>query len=119
MSIRLPTPQVVIVVEGTRGIDFLFGVIIAVVCSNWIAQIVNTDGVYESELERDTSVYFLRQEPPHALREHTAAMVRSQNLHLTPSVCILPHRFMRCGSAQPPLCGPQTPDPTIPVYILC
>ena len=31
-------------VEGTRGIDFLFGVIIAVVASNWIAQHVHTEG---------------------------------------------------------------------------
>jgi hypothetical protein len=36
--------QVVIVVEGTRGIDFLFGVIIAVVASNWIAQHVHSEG---------------------------------------------------------------------------
>jgi len=63
------------VVEGTRGIDFLFGVIIAVVASNWIAQHVHSEGVYESELERDSSVYFLLQEPPHALRPHTAATV--------------------------------------------
>ncbi len=62
-------------VEGTRGIDFLFGVIIAVVASNWIAQHVHSEGVYESELERDSSVYFLLQEPPHALRPHTAATV--------------------------------------------
>lgn len=64
--------QIVIVVEGTRAIDFLFGVIIAVVCSNWIAALVHTDGVYESELDNDTSVSFLRQEPPHGLRTLTA-----------------------------------------------
>ena len=73
--ISLDPLQVVIVVEGTRGIDFLFGVIIAVVASNWIAQHVHTEGVYESELERDSSVFFLLQEPPHALRPHTAATV--------------------------------------------
>ena len=83
--------QVVIVVEGTRGIDFLFGVIIAVVASNWIAQHVHSEGVYESELERDSSVYFLLQEPPHALRPHTAATVsRRANPALSTSASMKP-----------------------------
>lgn len=66
---------VVIVVEGTRGIDFLFGIIIAVVCANWIAQFVHKDGVYESELDHDGNVFFLRTEAPNALQYKTAADV--------------------------------------------
>ena len=67
--------QVVIVVEGTRGIDFLFGIIIAVVCANWIAQFVHKDGVYESELDHDGNVFFLRTEAPNALQYKTASDV--------------------------------------------
>ncbi|DBA87389.1 TPA: hypothetical protein ACH3X1_004432 [Trebouxia sp. C0004] len=66
---------VVIVVEGTRGIDFLFGIIIAVVCANWIAQFVHKDGVYESELDHDGNVFFLRTEAPNALQYKTASDV--------------------------------------------
>ena len=69
--------QVVIVVEGTRGIDFLFGIIIAVVCANWIAQFVHKDGVYESELDHDGNVFFLRTEAPNALQYKVAADVSS------------------------------------------
>ena len=52
---------VVIVVEGTRGIEFLFGIIVAVVVSNWVAHHLHPDGTYESELQRNRGVYFLRQ----------------------------------------------------------
>ncbi|KAK9812846.1 hypothetical protein WJX72_004634 [[Myrmecia] bisecta] len=71
---------VVIVVEGTRGIDFTFGVIIAVVCANWVAHHIHRDGVYESELERDGTVFFLRSEPPHALRYTTARRIMATNV---------------------------------------
>ncbi|KAK2078993.1 hypothetical protein QBZ16_002683 [Prototheca wickerhamii] len=66
---------VVIVVEGTHGIDFMFGIIVAVVASNAINQLLHRDGVYEGDLERDGTVFYLRQEPPHALRYKTAADV--------------------------------------------
>lgn len=65
----------VIVVEGTRGIDFLFGIIIAVVCANWVAQLIHKDGVYESELDHDGNVFFLRTEAPRPLQYKTAADV--------------------------------------------
>jgi len=74
--------QVVIVIEGTRGIDFLFGIIIAVVCANWIAQFVHKDGVYESELDHDGNVFFLRTEAPNALQYKTAADVSALSGHL-------------------------------------
>jgi len=63
---------VVIIVEGTRGIDFLFGIIMAVVISTFVGHLVNADGVYESEIERNRAVYFLRHEPPRALSSLTA-----------------------------------------------
>lgn len=63
--------------EGTRGIDFLFGIIIAVVCANWIAQFVHKDGVYESELDHDGNVFFLRTEAPNVLQYKTASDVRA------------------------------------------
>mmetsp|Transcript_3541 Transcript_3541/g.8451 ORF Transcript_3541/g.8451 Transcript_3541/m.8451 type:complete len:652 (+) Transcript_3541:255-2210(+) len=61
---RASISLVVIMVEGTRGIEFLFGVIVAVVVSNWVAQHVHHHGVYESELEQDGNIHFLRLEPP-------------------------------------------------------
>lgn len=75
LSRRLLNLQVVIVVEGTRGIDFLFGIIIAVVCANWVAQFIHKDGVYESELDHDGNVFFLRTEAPRALKYKTAGDV--------------------------------------------
>lgn len=35
---------VVLVVEGTRGIDYMFGVILAVVIANWVAHHIHHDG---------------------------------------------------------------------------
>jgi hypothetical protein len=66
---------VVLVVEGTRGINFLFGVIIAVVVANWVGSLLGQDGVYESEIERDGNVFFLRHEAPHRLATLTAEQV--------------------------------------------
>ncbi|KXZ44967.1 hypothetical protein GPECTOR_60g745 [Gonium pectorale] len=66
---------VVLVVEGTRGIDYLFGVILSVVIANWVAHHIHHDGVYESELERIGNVYMLRDEPPHRLFTLTAEAI--------------------------------------------
>lgn len=44
--------QVVIMVEGTGGIDFILPVIIAIVLSNWVAHHIHSAGAYESDLER-------------------------------------------------------------------
>lgn len=69
---RSSVSLVVILVEGTRGINFLPGVLIAVIISNFIAHWIHPDGIYESELEVDGRVFFLRQEPPGRLRSKTA-----------------------------------------------
>ncbi len=66
---------VVLVVEGTRGIDYLFGVILSVVMANFVAHHIHHDGVYESELERIGNVYMLRDEPPHRLFTLTAEAI--------------------------------------------
>ena len=54
-------------VEGTRSTSFILGIIVAVVCSNWVAKLVHSEGVYESDLEWDGSVFFLRPDPPQRL----------------------------------------------------
>lgn len=56
---------VVLVVEGTRGIEFMSGIILSVVIANWVAHHIHHNGVYESELERIGNLYFLRDEAPH------------------------------------------------------
>eukprot|EP00892_Ulva_mutabilis_P004714 jgi/Ulvmu1/2614/UM014_0065.1 len=66
---------VVLVVEGTRGINFLFGVIIAVVVANFVGSALGQDGVYESEIERDGNVFFLPTEPRRILSTLTAEQV--------------------------------------------
>ena len=63
---------VVLMVEGTRGIDYLFGIILAVVVANWVAHLIHHDGVYESELEKvGKSVYMLQSDPPSSLQTET------------------------------------------------
>jgi H+/Cl- antiporter ClcA len=44
--------QVVIMLEGTGGIEFLLPVILAIVLSNWVAHYIHSAGAYESDLER-------------------------------------------------------------------
>ncbi|KAF6253336.1 chloride channel [Scenedesmus sp. NREL 46B-D3] len=66
---------VVLVMEGTRGIEFMFGIILSVVVANWVAHHIHHDGVYESELQRIGNLYFLRDEAPHRLHTLTAEMI--------------------------------------------
>ena len=42
----------------------MLGIIIAVICSNWVGDWILSEGVYETDLERDGSVVFLRPSPP-------------------------------------------------------
>jgi chloride channel 7 len=56
----------------------LFGIILATIVSNLVAHHVHPNGLYESELEVDSkggTCYYLRQEPPHALRSQAAEAV--------------------------------------------
>lgn len=71
---------VVLVVEGTRGIEFMSGIILSVVIANWVAHHIHHDGVYESELERIGNLYFLRDEAPHrCARSHGRCQARRLN----------------------------------------
>lgn len=69
---RSSVSLVVILVEGTRGISFLPGILMAVIISNFIAHWIHPEGVYESELEVDGRVFFLREDPGGKLRKKTA-----------------------------------------------
>ena len=42
--LRSAISLVVLMVEGTRGIDYLFGIILAVVVANWVANFIHHDG---------------------------------------------------------------------------
>ena len=71
---------VVIVLEGTKQVSFLFEIILAVVVSNWVAHVLHSEGVYESDLERDGTVAYLRAEPPNKLKYLTAADLMSTDV---------------------------------------
>lgn len=49
--------QVVIIVEGTGGLELLLPVILAIVLSNWVAHHIHTEGAYESDLERIGKIF--------------------------------------------------------------
>ena len=71
---------VVIVLEGTKQVSFLFEIILAVVVSNWVAHVLHSEGVYESDLERDGTVAYLRAEPPNKLKYLTAGDIMSPDV---------------------------------------
>ncbi|KAK9831020.1 hypothetical protein WJX74_000332 [Apatococcus lobatus] len=72
---------VVIVVEGTQNTRFLLGIIIAVVVSNWLADLIHTEGVYETDLEADATIIFLRPFPPKPLLPATAGEIMAGGIH--------------------------------------
>ena len=53
--------KVLLPLQSTK---FMLGIIIAVICSNWVGDWILSEGVYETDLERDGSVVFLRPSPP-------------------------------------------------------
>jgi len=77
---RASISLVVIVVEGTRQINYIFQVILAVVMSNWVAHNIHSEGVYESDLEKNGTVSFLRSEPSKVLHVMTAEQIMSQSV---------------------------------------
>lgn len=58
-----------VLVQSTK---YVVGIIIAVICSNWIGEVIHSGGVYEVDLEADGSIIFLRATPPPALFAKTA-----------------------------------------------
>jgi chloride channel 7 len=77
---RASISLVVIVVEGTKQINYIFQVILAVVMSNWVAHNIHSEGVYESDLERNGTVSFLRTEPSKVLHVMAAEQIMSQTI---------------------------------------
>jgi chloride channel 7 len=77
---RASISLVVIVVEGTKQINYIFQVILAVVMSNWVAHNIHSEGVYESDLERNGTVSFLRTEPSKVLHVMAAEQIMSQTV---------------------------------------
>ena len=69
------------VMQSTK---FMLGIIIAVICSNWVGEAINSDGVYETDLEADGTVIFLRPSPPHTLYTKTAADIAARAVWYSP-----------------------------------
>ena len=69
------------VLQSTK---FMLGIIIAVICSNWVGEAINSDGVYETDLEADGTVIFLRPSPPHMLYTKTAADIAARAVWCDP-----------------------------------
>ncbi len=64
-----------VVAQSTK---FMLGIIIAVICSNWIGEAIHSDGIYETDLEADGSVIFLRPSPPRPLFTKTAGEIAAK-----------------------------------------
>ena len=71
---------VVIMVEGTDGLVFLFPIIVSVIVGNWASHHLVSSSVYEADLEREARVAFLSPEPPTELVYLTAGDV----MHASP-----------------------------------
>ena len=61
-----------------QSTKFMLGIIIAVIASNWVGEAIHSDGIYETDLEADGSVIFLRPSPPQALASKRAADIASR-----------------------------------------
>ncbi|BDA43411.1 H(+)/Cl(-) exchange transporter 7 [Coccomyxa sp. Obi] len=72
---RASISLVVIFVEGSQSTKYLVGIIIAVICSNWVGEAIHSDGIYETDLEADGSVIFLRPSPPQGLFAKSAGQI--------------------------------------------
>ena len=62
-------------VQSTK---YIVGIIIAVICSNWVGEAIHSDGIYETDLEADGSVIFLRPSPPQGLYAKSAGQIASR-----------------------------------------
>ncbi|XP_024384497.1 chloride channel protein CLC-d [Physcomitrium patens] len=71
---------VVIMMEGTGGLQYLLPAIIAIYVGNWVAHHIHHEGAYEADLERLGDVRFLQSEPPRHLIPVTAAEMMAPNV---------------------------------------
>ena len=76
---------VVIMVEGTGGISFVFCIIVAVMVSNAVSGWFHRHGVYHRDLGRNAAVAFLSGEPPRRFAALTA-----RHLMASPALCVAP-----------------------------
>ncbi|KAK9797036.1 hypothetical protein WJX73_002454 [Symbiochloris irregularis] len=77
---RASISLVVLLVEGTQSTKFMLGIITAVICSNWLGEFVHSDGVYETDLERDGTVIFLKPYAPRTLQPKSAEDVMTSEV---------------------------------------
>lgn len=70
-----PNKGVSLLLQSTK---FMLGIIIAVICSNWVGEAIHSDGIYETDLEADGSVIFLRPSPPRDLFFKTAGEIAAK-----------------------------------------
>ena len=75
---RASVALVVLVVEGTQSVRFLLAIAVAAITANWAGDLCRPGGVYESDLEADGRVVFLRPTPPPALHFRTAGSVAAR-----------------------------------------
>lgn len=66
----------------------MLGIILAVLCSNWVGEVIHSDGIYETDLDADGSVIFLRPSPPPALFAKDAGMIMSRAVWCAISITI-------------------------------
>ncbi|BBN02117.1 hypothetical protein MPTK1_2g12940 [Marchantia polymorpha subsp. ruderalis] len=83
---RTSISVIVIVVEGTGGVDFILPLILAVVISNWVAHHLHHESAYEIDLGNIGSITFLHNEPTHAMIPITAADIMSENVECFPEI---------------------------------
>jgi H+/Cl- antiporter ClcA/CBS domain-containing protein len=77
---RASVALVVLVVEGTQSVRFLLAVAVAAIAANWAGDLCRPGGVYESDLEADGRVVFLRPTPPPALHCRSAGSVAARGV---------------------------------------
>lgn len=77
---RASVALVVLVVEGTQSVRFLLAIAVAAIAANWAGDLCRPGGVYESDLEADGRVVFLRPTPPPALHFRTAGSVAARGV---------------------------------------
>ena len=71
------------------------GIIIAVICSNWVGEAIHSDGIYETDLEADGSVIFLRPSPPPGLNTKKAIDIACKAVWYHP---LAPSNRSSCGA---------------------
>ncbi len=84
MCVRRTAERAGVRAQSTK---FMLGIILAVLCSNWVGEVIHSDGIYETDLDADGSVIFLRPSPPPALFAKDAGMIMSRAVWC--AVCIV------------------------------